>query len=490
MSVISQASRHSGLESYIDTHKVRIALTSFGPYKAAGPDELKPIIFSHLNDELYSYITTLYKRVLMTGYTPQTWREMSVIFLPKAGKETYGAAKSYRPITLSNFILKGLERVIQWYITDEIVREPLHEQHAYTVGRSCDSALSTVVDKIEQHIYRKEHCLVVSLDCSGAFDNIKFDSASMALNRLNVPKAITAWYDFILRNRRVTAEIQGEKVRRIPMKGSPQGGVLSPIIWNFIMDTLLSTFQEHGLVFNPQKTQAVWFTKSNGTKMFKRELSLGKEKLEYQNSLNYLGVTLTKRLNWTQHITDKVNKGKKLLNMANAAMGQEWGLNPQRVLWVYTAIVRPMITHGSLVWAKNPQDNHKKKMRSLQRLALLSMTNSMRSTPSVGLEVSMGLVPLHIHAKTLARQARVRNRDNAVDRWSGMRTLMDNQRDPRGSRYHTLYRRLENQRERWGGVGHLLRRHCHRRGERESRQHLHRFPGGGCSHSERPYVGI
>ena len=160
-SVISQASRHSGLESYIDTHKVRIALTSFGPYKAAGPDELKPIIFSHLNDELYSYITTLYKRVLMTGYTPQTWREMSVIFLPKAGKETYGAAKSYRPITLSNFILKGLERVIQWYITEEIIREPLHEQHAYTVGRSCDSALSTVVDKIEQHIYRKEHCLVV-----------------------------------------------------------------------------------------------------------------------------------------------------------------------------------------------------------------------------------------------------------------------------------------------------------------------------------------
>ncbi len=448
------------LESYIDSHKVKTALTSFGPYKAAGPDGFKPILFSHLNDELYQYITTLYIKALTTGYTPKTWRKMMVIFLPKAGKNSYAEAKSYRPITLSNFILKGLERVTQWYITDKIVCNPLYEQHAYTVGRSCDSALSTVVDKIEQHIMRKEHALVVSLDCSGAFDNIRFDSAAQALDRLNVPIVIAKWYDFILRNRRVTAEINGEKITRIPSRGSPQGGVLSPLIWNFIMDTLLSTFQgkavavcgyaddiillvggkdpatlvdlmqqalntvsawgtKHGLVFNPQKTQTVAFTNSNKNQ-FRKKLSLNKANLEYQDSLKYLGVTLTKRLSWTQHVTEKVKKGKKLLNMANAAMGQEWGLNPQRALWVYTAMVRPMITHGCLVWANKLKDNQIKKLRSLQRMALLSITKSMRSTPSVGLEVAVGMIPLHIHAKTLARQAQLRNRDNIVDRWSGV----------------------------------------------------------------------
>ena len=451
------------LERYVTPDKVKKALMSFGPHKAAGPDDFKPILLQQLDDSAYQYISKLYQKVLRTGYTPKTWRQMKVIFMPKAGKESYGKAKSYRPITLSNFLLKGLERLVQWYISDVIITKPLYAQHAYTAGRSCDTALSFVVDKIEKSITRGEYCLAVSLDCSGAFDNIKFDSAKRAMKRKNIPAEAVEWYDNLLRNRCVASELQGESNMRIPTRGSPQGGVLSPLIWNLIMDTLLSDFdrqpvqvcgyaddifllvcgkdlptlrnlmqsalnkvsswgERNGLNFNPQKTQMVWFTKArrNKPRFQKYKLTVNGQTLDQQDELTYLGVTLRYDLSWRKHLLDKVGKGKKLLNLAKAAVGREWGLDPQRALWTYTAFVRPMITHGSIVWASRMTSSQKKALDSVQRLALLNITHSMRSTPTRGMEVTLGLEPLHIHAMRLAAQCGIRIRDDCTESWDGI----------------------------------------------------------------------
>ena len=190
---------------YINVQKVIASLGSFGPYKAAGPDEFKPIILQNLTSRFLDYVTELYKIVVLTGYAPSTWRAMKVIFLPKAGKDDYGKAKSYRPITLSNFLLKCLERIIQWYINDKIIVSPLYAQHAYTIGKSCDTAVSEVLGFIEKNVFRGNHVLAVSLDCSGAFDRIKFQSAKAAMERKNIPSGIINLYMNILHNRVVEA---------------------------------------------------------------------------------------------------------------------------------------------------------------------------------------------------------------------------------------------------------------------------------------------
>ncbi len=47
----------------------------------------------------------------------------------------------------------------------------------------------------------------------------------------------------ILKNRQVKASIQGEELTVVPTRGSPQGGVLSPLEWNLIMNMSLSSFK-------------------------------------------------------------------------------------------------------------------------------------------------------------------------------------------------------------------------------------------------------
>ena len=134
------------LITYIDVNKVKAAINSFGPKKAAGPDGLKPIVLQKLDEVTLGKMTRLYQRVIESGYTPRCWREMKVIFLPKQGKSSYAVAKAYRPITLSNFALKALERIIQWYVIEKCVKLPLTAQYAYTKGRSTELALSEFVN--------------------------------------------------------------------------------------------------------------------------------------------------------------------------------------------------------------------------------------------------------------------------------------------------------------------------------------------------------
>ena len=65
-------------------------------------------------------------------------------------------------------------------------------------------------------------------------------------------------------------------------------------------------------------------------------------------------------------------------------------------LWAYNAMVKPMITYGSIFWGHRAAA-HESKLIKVQRLAMLLSTNVVRSTPTAGLEVILGLPPLHNH---------------------------------------------------------------------------------------------
>ncbi len=365
---------------------------------------------------------------------------MKVTFIPKAGKADYAVAKAYRPITLSNFVLKGLERIIQWYILDKHVTRPLTLQHAYTKGRSCDSALSHFIDDAEKAVFNSQFLLAVSLDCSGAFDCIKFDAASKSMRVKGIPSQIVCWYDHLLKGRLVSAEIQGLTQYVKPKRGSPQGGVLSPLVWNLIMDGFLSQFKkgpvkalgyaddillyiqgsnpvimgellqpvinsvlwwgkENGLSFNPKKTSMVLFTRRRG--FSPPIVTMGGDRLGLNDSFRYLGVEIHRSLSWNKHITARVNKCRGLLFKCKQIISRSWGLTPTKIDWIYKAIVRPKLTYGAVVWGSRLTKNEIAKLVKLQRLALLLMTQPLRSSPTEGLEVMMGWLPLDLHVKEM-----------------------------------------------------------------------------------------
>lgn len=196
---------------WITGKKIKAAFAGFGSHKSPGPDGLKPIVLQHLPDAAIARVSSLYKACLTVGYTPYKWRQSKVIFIPKPGKTDYSLVSSFRPISLTSFLFKGLERMIQWHLEDTLLRStPLHQhQHAFHKGFSTESALTDVVDDIERAITHQQYALGVSLDISGAFDNLSPGAIVSSLRRRGLTELICSWYENYLLNRYARFSLKG-----------------------------------------------------------------------------------------------------------------------------------------------------------------------------------------------------------------------------------------------------------------------------------------
>ena len=70
------------------------------------------------------------------------------------------------------------------------------------------------------------------LDIEGAFDNVSFDAIERALE-------VNRWISSMIHNRQTTVELQGERRTIAIRRGCPQGGILSPFLWNLVVNELL-----------------------------------------------------------------------------------------------------------------------------------------------------------------------------------------------------------------------------------------------------------
>jgi hypothetical protein len=156
-----------------------------------------------------------------------------VRFIPKPVRDSYELAKSFRPIRLTSFFLKTIERLVDSYIRAGPLKSiPLMEsQYAFQRGRSTEAALHDLVQKFEGILNQKEFVLSVFLDIDGSFDNASFGSMDAASGEHGVVLILRRWIDAMLRCRSVRVEIRGSSVRVLVNRGYPQGGVLSPLLW-------------------------------------------------------------------------------------------------------------------------------------------------------------------------------------------------------------------------------------------------------------------
>ena len=260
-----------------------------------------------------------------------------MVFIPKPGKKGYCDPKSICPISLLSFLAKGLEKILLLKTEDLMRVNPLStSQHAFKKGYSCESALLTVIDTIESAILRKKLALGVFLDISGAFDNVLPSKIAKAMARKNLPYYVINWFLHFVQERTVITTINGTMVQKEVGVGTPQGGVLSPFIWNLVIDDFLESLEvgpikaigfaddvcliargsdskimndnmqfaigvaeswsrESGLSFNASKSAAILFSKHGMVNML-GELKIGGGNINFVEHTKYLGIHLDKNL--------------------------------------------------------------------------------------------------------------------------------------------------------------------------------------------------
>ena len=118
--------------------RVEWAIDSFAPYKSSGVDGIFPALLQQARELVIPYLVRIFRACLATGYVPAIWRQVKVVFITKPGRNTYSRPRDYRPISLTSFLLKAMERLVDRYLRDETLAiVPLHpNQHAYQAGKS------------------------------------------------------------------------------------------------------------------------------------------------------------------------------------------------------------------------------------------------------------------------------------------------------------------------------------------------------------------
>ncbi|KAG5683506.1 hypothetical protein PVAND_012780 [Polypedilum vanderplanki] len=192
-----------------------------------------------------------------------------------------------------------------------------------------------------------------------------------------------------------------------PVKGCPQGGVLSPLIWTLIADDLLRELNKSkipavgyaddftlisrgkfigavydrmadalrvvknftrrtGLSVNPSKVGLVLFTRKR--KFVTPNLSFEGKVLQLSPSWKLLGLEFDSKLSWSLHLENRISKSCRILGQCRRAIGKTWGLSPKCSLWLYEMVVLPVLTYGAVVWwEKSQQVSVMAKLNHLQR---------------------------------------------------------------------------------------------------------------------------
>lgn len=454
--VLERTARHSDrtrAEKIVTREGVRKAVLSFKPFKSAGPDGIFPALLQWGVEHLIGWLTEIFLACMAIGHCPKGWRRARVVFLPKPGKEDYTNPKSYRPISLTSFMLKTMEKVcVDWLWTKVLVDRPIHDsQHAYRAGRSTETALHKLVGIVEHSMEVGEDVVAVFMDIEGAFDRVNHELLVEVLKSRRVhPKAVQ-WIAAVLSGRIIEVQIGPAKAQAHVKLGCPQGGVLSPLLWNLVADTLMHDIEKVSnnligyegvqcigyaddvalitrgidlntsvdkmqkalrrverwcgkvkLSVNPTKTESVIFTKKTRELVY-QPLTLFGQVVERKREVKYLGVTLNSRLNWTAHIEAKINSGRRIMYQCRNIIGTRWGISPKSLRWIYEMVVRPVVLYAAVVWwPKALQRTAQSSMDRLQRMVCVGMTGAMRTTPTAGLEALLGMPPLHL---TVIRKA-------------------------------------------------------------------------------------
>lgn len=90
-----------------------------------------------------------------------------------------------------------------------------------------------------------KYAIAILFDATAAFDLLWWPSVFRELSLRGCPRDLSLLLASYLEHRRVTLQGNCISQSRNITKGCPQGSILGPDLWNFVMDTLLRRSKRH-----------------------------------------------------------------------------------------------------------------------------------------------------------------------------------------------------------------------------------------------------
>ena len=108
-----------------------------------------------------------------------------------------------------------------------------------------------------------------------------------------------------------------------------------------------------------------------------------------------LGVTRDSKFTWKPPITRITRKATTALMQCRQIVGKTWGIKPYVMKWIYTAMIRPIMSYACVSWAGGLNKKYlERKLTKMQRLACLMISSAFPGTPTGALEILLNITPI------------------------------------------------------------------------------------------------
>ena len=427
--------------------------------KALGPDGISPVMLKNLGPKGIEFLTNIYNFSVNNSMIPSIWKTGRIIPLLKPGKPPEEGT-SLRPVSLLCPPAKTLEALLLPYINEAI---PLADhQHGFRKGRSTITALHTISEHITTGLNVKKpvnRTVSVAIDLSKAFDTVDHGQLLKDIYELQLNEHIKRFLNAYLNGRQTYVEFRGSRSKFRQMnQGVPQGGVLSPVLFNLYMskmplppsniklvtyaddsnilgsgtkidpicsdinaylNTLDEWFKSRNLFISPSKSTATVFTTATNEVNEELPIQIGDEPVPTVKKPKFLGITFDNLHNFRQHTSDLRNKLNTKNNVLKALTGTDWGKEKETILSTYKAIGQSLINYGCPIWTPAISNSAWDQLQVAQNTALRTALGCHLMTKEDHLHEESKIMPVRDHCEMLAKQyllaTQVRNHPSPVN---------------------------------------------------------------------------
>ena len=141
-------------------------LKDLNPHKAAGPDELKPLVLKELREVIAPMLRVIFQRPIEAGRVPKGWNDANVCPLFKKGDKS--TASNYRPISLTCILCKVSEHIVASNLVTHLDSHQLlyDLQHGFRSKRSCETQLVMLMEDMSRNAIAGQQTDLILLDVS------------------------------------------------------------------------------------------------------------------------------------------------------------------------------------------------------------------------------------------------------------------------------------------------------------------------------------
>lgn len=406
-------------------------ISKLGNKKSPGSDRITVPMLKNCSRKALTQIYYIFSCSLRLSYFPMAWKVAQVSAIPKPNKPRTSTS-SYRPISLLSIIGKVFEALINNILNNFLEKNEtlINQQFGFRRRHSTIHQVIRIAQHITHELNTKRHAAMVLLDLAKAFDSVWHDALIYKLYQIGLDLGLVKLIHSYLTSRTFFVRLNGalSSTKKIT-SGVPQGSVLGPTLFNiFINDipripgfflalyaddtallatsknptllitklqstlnTTLEYFRAWKLTINPEKTEAIFFTRTRCRPQ--HELSVMGHNVPWQKKVKYLGVILDQRMSWLPAVDDRIAKFHKAYSVEHRHLLPSSPLYTQIRILIYKMCLRPVLTYGSTIWWDILSHSYKRKLQIAQNKALKTILGLTIRYPTLGLH-EMARVPL------------------------------------------------------------------------------------------------